>query len=414
MPKIKWVKQLTRENTLLDRSLRALAYRDALRKPKVGQATISNCLLVGQGRVTSLYYLPADYKKQQQVIVKEFKGKNIAKMSQLIVELLEEGYIWAKIFSQNKISKKDLLSYYYHFLKYHAYARGAILYGYWGEPKITGKLRLALAKKVKAGELDHIISVLSSPQIVKGVLMNLYHPEEQVLAEKNKVLQDLKLSQKERELVEILSWFTFFYEVGERVASYLYEQLNRHLRYSFSQSVLNELEWYDPASFEMFLQKGKRLSKEEIRKREKFWIMKMIKGRWQLLVGDKAQQFFHRYLEEKVDIKQGLIKGTVASPGKAVGRVKIIVTVADQKKMKKGDVLLSPMTTPRLMGAIRKAAAIVTDEGGMTAHAAIVARELKIPCIVGTKVATRVFRDRDLVEVDAERGIVKKIDEKDN
>jgi pyruvate,water dikinase len=62
-----------------------------------------------------------------------------------------------------------------------------------------------------------------------------------------------------------------------------------------------------------------------------------------------------------------------------------------------------------MMTAVRKAAAIVTDEGGMTAHAAIVAREFKIPCIVGTKIATQAFKDGDRVEVDAYRGIMKRI-----
>ena len=56
-----------------------------------------------------------------------------------------------------------------------------------------------------------------------------------------------------------------------------------------------------------------------------------------------------------------------------------------------------------------KAGAIVTDEGGLTSHAAIVSRELKIPCIVGTKIATKILKDGDIVEVDAENGIVRKI-----
>jgi pyruvate,water dikinase len=67
------------------------------------------------------------------------------------------------------------------------------------------------------------------------------------------------------------------------------------------------------------------------------------------------------------------------------------------------------MTTPDLMPAIEKAVAIVTDEGGMLCHAAIVSRELGIPCIIGTRNATSILRDGDLVEVDAEKGIVRKI-----
>ena len=71
-------------------------------------------------------------------------------------------------------------------------------------------------------------------------------------------------------------------------------------------------------------------------------------------------------------------------------------------------ILVASMTTPELLPAIKKAAAIVTDEGGITSHAAIVSTEMHKPCIVGTKIATKVFKDRDFVEVDAEEGIARK------
>ena len=75
--------------------------------------------------------------------------------------------------------------------------------------------------------------------------------------------------------------------------------------------------------------------------------------------------------------------------------------------MKQGEILVAPMTSPDYITALRKAAAVITDEGGITSHAAIVSRELGIPGIVGTKIATQVLKDGDLVEVDAERGIVR-------
>jgi len=75
--------------------------------------------------------------------------------------------------------------------------------------------------------------------------------------------------------------------------------------------------------------------------------------------------------------------------------------------MNKGDILVASMTSPDFIVAIRKASAIVTDEGGMTCHAAIVSRELKIPCIVATRIATKLLKDNDLVEVDADHGRVK-------
>ena len=77
--------------------------------------------------------------------------------------------------------------------------------------------------------------------------------------------------------------------------------------------------------------------------------------------------------------------------------------------MKKGDILVAPMTSPDFITAMRKASAVVTNEGGMTCHAAIVSRELKIPCIVATRIATKVLKDGDIIEVDATKGIVRKI-----
>ena len=77
--------------------------------------------------------------------------------------------------------------------------------------------------------------------------------------------------------------------------------------------------------------------------------------------------------------------------------------------MELGDVLLAVMTRPVYVPAMRKASAIVTNEGGVTCHAAIVSRELGIPCVIGTKIATKVFKDGDLIEVDADKGLAKKV-----
>ncbi len=105
--------------------------------------------------------------------------------------------------------------------------------------------------------------------------------------------------------------------------------------------------------------------------------------------------------------KSEVISGSVASSGRAIGKVKIVITRNDVDKVEMGDILVSTMTRPEHIVAMKKAAAIVTNEGGITCHAALVSRELKIPCIIGTKIATKVLKDGDLVEVDANKGIVK-------
>jgi pyruvate,water dikinase len=101
------------------------------------------------------------------------------------------------------------------------------------------------------------------------------------------------------------------------------------------------------------------------------------------------------------------VKGFSAQKGIKTGRVRVISSINDVGIFKNGEVLIAKTTHPNYLSAMSKAVAIVTDEGGIASHAAITARELKIPCIVGTKIATRVLKDGDLVEVDAERGIVR-------
>ena len=103
-----------------------------------------------------------------------------------------------------------------------------------------------------------------------------------------------------------------------------------------------------------------------------------------------------------------VLKGLPASPGYASGTVKVIRDISELSKVQKGDVLVTTMTTPDMVPAMERAAAIVTDEGGMTCHAAIVSRELGIPAVVGTEKATEVLKDGDVVTVDAYKGLVYK------
>ncbi len=112
--------------------------------------------------------------------------------------------------------------------------------------------------------------------------------------------------------------------------------------------------------------------------------------------------------KEEEGEKEILVKGLGASPGIGSGKVKIISGVEELDKIKEGDVLVTVMTNPDMVPAMKRASAIVTDEGGMTCHAAIVSRELGIPCIVGTQNATKVLKDNMEVTVDGTRGVVYK------
>jgi pyruvate,water dikinase len=101
-----------------------------------------------------------------------------------------------------------------------------------------------------------------------------------------------------------------------------------------------------------------------------------------------------------------LVTGLGASPGVASGKVRVLRTPAEGAQLLAGEVLVAPMTSPDWVPTMRRAAGVVTDSGGMTCHAAIVSRELRIPCIVGAREATRVLRDGEVVTIDGRRGQV--------
>ncbi len=107
------------------------------------------------------------------------------------------------------------------------------------------------------------------------------------------------------------------------------------------------------------------------------------------------------------DMKE--IRGTIAYPGIARGKARVILTSREIGKVMPGEILVCNLTNPDYNPVFKKINAVITDEGGVLCHSAIMAREFKIPCIIGTKVATKVLQDGDMVEVDAERGVIKRL-----
>ena len=128
------------------------------------------------------------------------------------------------------------------------------------------------------------------------------------------------------------------------------------------------------------------------------------------LPAEQMVYLWNAYSKEKISTEMIEFSGTTASKGKnslVQGKVCIILDPFKSKKFQKGDILVAAMTSPEYVFLMEKAAAIVTDSGGLTCHAAIVSREFGLPCIVGTRVATQILHDGDLVEVDSAKGTIK-------
>lgn len=160
------------------------------------------------------------------------------------------------------------------------------------------------------------------------------------------------------------------------------------------------------------LRSGSEIDIDEVNERKEKTVIVYEYGQtFKILTKQDAHAFLDQQAIEEieVDITADVFYGTCACSGKAEGVVRIVNEPADMPKMQQGDIMISHTTYPSLVPAMKKAAAIVTEDGGVTCHAAIVSRELGTPCLTGVRIATKVFKDGDRVEVDAEKGIVKKL-----
>jgi pyruvate,water dikinase len=146
----------------------------------------------------------------------------------------------------------------------------------------------------------------------------------------------------------------------------------------------------------------------DLQAREEAYCMLLQSGNIELITGKKARELsdFVENNVGKIDESAVTFSGQPTYPGKVTGRVLIAENAEQAGRLREGEILVTSMTTPDFVPMMKKAAAVVTNEGGLLSHAAIVSRELRKPCIVGTKIATKLLKNGDLVEVDSGKGIV--------
>ena len=150
---------------------------------------------------------------------------------------------------------------------------------------------------------------------------------------------------------------------------------------------------------------GKLPDIKELEKRKKGFLLYSGKIITEDIEGFLKKKSIELLEEEKAE-KSSVIKGSTANKGLAKGKAKIVFEESQLSKVKEGDILIATMTTPNFLPAMQKASGFVTDEGGLLCHAAIVAREMNKPCVVGTRIATKSLKDGDMIEVDASKGII--------
>ena len=247
---------------------------------------------------------------------------------------------------------------------------------------------------------------------LKGIKKNLNSAQKrlnEVLAKQKqnrelfrKAVKELKLDKKLLQTGQSLIWIRDKRYVGLTRGGFnkrdLFEKIAQKLKID-RESVVYLL----PEEIKAGLLDNKKINKRSIKERKRGYVILIKKGKvGNLIVGKGLARL------KKEEIKQiRELKGKTANPGYASGIVKIIIQDKDLLKFKTGEILVTNMTTPDYLATVKKAAAIVTDIGGITCHAAIISREMDIPCVIGTEIATRVLKNGDRVEVDATKGIIK-------
>lgn len=193
------------------------------------------------------------------------------------------------------------------------------------------------------------------------------------------------------------------------------QKLNMELR-TFYQEVARRMEISLPevallttTEIMAFLGDGKLVLKQEIQARQDSFLFIQESVQIRLFSGEEARQKAQQELQKESNSLPQFVQGKSASPGMVRGPAKLVFTNKDLPKVKEGDILITAMTRQDFLPAMRKAAALVADEGGIISHIAITAREMGKPCIIGCRIALEVFHDNDLVEVDATKGTLKRL-----
>ena len=231
---------------------------------------------------------------------------------------------------------------------------------------------------------------------------------------KTRLIEKLELSQHLKNLITILEDFTKWQDDRKKstywyihYGSVLIEEIGERLNIK-----LHEMKYLTPAEIKLleYMDEAEiKTLQKELQERIKDSAFIDINQECVMVINEELKQLKKAVLETEDYSQIQEFKGLCANTGYAKGKVKIIMSATEAHKIEKGDILVAIMTRPDYVAGMKKAAAIVTEEGGVTCHASIVSRELDIPCIIGTKIATKALKDGMMVEVDATNGIVRKL-----
>lgn len=271
-----------------------------------------------------------------------------------------------------------------------------------------------LSKDFFAQELEKI-----KKEDYQKVYQEIINYKKGTVLQKKDLIKKYSLDKRTQKIIKLLEKFTILQDIRKKdnfLADHYVDVLLKEIA-KRKNTTIEEMRYLLPSEISLWLStRDDKIYKDKLAERSKNPIIfhfDYLKGkRGKILDKNSASKILHELDSTDVKKQANLFQGIVASVGKNKyfrGLVKVITSAKEINKINEGEILVTTMTAPDYVVGMKKAGAVITDEGGMTCHAAIVSRELGVPCIVGTKVATKILRDGDIVEIHGGRGTIKVI-----
>lgn len=225
------------------------------------------------------------------------------------------------------------------------------------------------------------------------------------------IINELNLNEKSVKYIEYLKHWAWLSTHADETYGYAIHHLSELWREIQNRLEINFEQLISLTGEEIIksLRKDKLLDQlsQESKQRYQDHLIIFKEGDKNILVGEELQRYKDEHIEEKTFEDVNKLEGQVASKGSVTGKVKIVLSESDIDKVEEGDILVTDATNPTFVPAMERSAAIVAEEGGLLSHAAIVSRELNIPCLVGVNNATHILEDHDKIKMNSKDGWIK-------
>ncbi len=270
-----------------------------------------------------------------------------------------------------------------------------------------------ISDEVKSWDESHFLKKLEelsnySSNEIREKISTLEKYSKKVKKDKTELIKKLQMSEDIAYLFEYISLATWIrltarntFAISHHLSKKLFGEIGRRRNLTSE-----DVKWLQPEEVHHLMIKGEFLSKKKLNKRMSASFLLFKDGIFTITEGEEAEGLIEKVEQRDHSSNNKQIKGAVAFNGTVSGKAKIIISQKDIQKFNKDDILVTRMTTVELLPIIKLAKGIITDEGGITSHAAIISREFKIPCITGTKNGTKIIKDNDTVTLNGETGEV--------